>query len=470
MSQDFLGAEFNVKLFDFVITKNDVLNDQVGLSTFVIFGNWKMYYSTLTPLLKHSTSSGAEYYFLGTVFELDMVKPTNSIGHYIGIEFNIASDSLRIFRSRNSFLGIYFSTSEKSPFFWGNFFRTKQLVAPVIDSHKIETFFTEGIVSGGSTLFTGIHQLGFQKQAVVKEGLVTEESEPSLKTDSPLSLSAEQFLNFTMDRFAQWFKYCPYNSIAVSGGADSRLLLATLNSYPLGKEFTLHSRCHPQLTPSEDADVFIAKQSAEIVGRKHSVQLSQGFPSAYLSQEPPAVAPVLSGLYGGELLGGELLQLVSKTRLKKEDENSFAEAISISAQMFICDFYGGAWSLCSAHHNLTLTPYWDSYFVASLLQTPTDVIKKYSLMAQMYEHLPSQLKELPFVSVFTDYHPKWKKSLTGINPKSLKRTQLGTVLPTSWLKHKNHLSDQVYTQRAETLWFYFKAFYGLSDKDLLSLL
>ena len=91
-------------------------------------------------------------------------------------------------------------------------------------------------------------------------------------------------------------------------------------------------------------------------------------------------------------------------------------------------------------------------------------------MAQMYEHLPSLLKELPFVSVFTDYHPKWKKSLTGINPKSLKRTQLGTVLPTSWLKHKNHLSDQVYTQRAETLWFYFKAFYGLSDKDLLSLL
>ena len=138
--------------------------------------------------------------------------------------------------------------------------------------------------------------------------------------------------------------------------------------------------------------------------------------------------------------------------------------------MFICDFYGGAWSLCSAHHNLTLTPYWDSYFVASLLQTPTYVIKKYSLMAQMYEHLPSPLRELPFVSILTDYHPKWKKPFPGANPKTLPGKPLNPVLPSSWLPYKKQLSDEVYTQRAMTLWFYFKAFFGMADEDLLSLL
>jgi hypothetical protein len=243
-----------------------------------------------------------------------------------------------------------------------------------------------------------------------------------------------------------------------------------LQKYPIEKEFILHSRCHPQLTPEQDADVVIARRAAEVIGRNHSVQFSQHFPAAYLSQEAPAVPPVLSGLYGGELLGGELLQLMAFSHLRIDGESSFSEAVSACAQMFVCDFYGGAWSVCSSHHSLTLTPYWDSYFVAALLQTPTSMIKDYSLLANMYEHLPSQLRELPFVSILTDYHPKWIKPLPGTNPKILKWTPLNFALPASWLPHKMQLSDELYNRRAFSLWLYFKAFHGLPDEDLMALL
>ncbi len=470
MSRNFLDAAFTAKLFDFVITKTDVLKSREGLSAAINFGDWKMCYSPLTPLTTHSFSKNVEFYFLGSVFELDLLIPRNSIGHYLGVEYNTESRTLRLFRSRNSFLGVYYTASQKVPLFWGNFSRTKQLVKPAIDADKIEMFFADGLISEGGTLFSGIHQLRFQKQALIKEDSVFEESEPLLKSDSPENLSAGQFLDFTMARFSEWFKYTPYNSMALSGGADSRLLFATLQKYPQEKEFFLHSRCHPQMDPEQDADVVIAKRAADIIGKKHCIQFSQGLPSAYLSQEPPAVPPVLSGLYGGELLGGEVLNLISKTRLQKESEYSFAQALSACAQMFVCDFYAGAWSVCSSHHNLTLTPFWDSYVVAALLQTPTSVIKEYSLLSKMYEHLPSPLRELPFVSILTDYQPQWKKPLPGANPKSLKGKTMDLVFPSSWLRHKKQLSDEVYNRRAVTLWFYFKAFYGMADEELLSYL
>jgi hypothetical protein len=470
MSQDFLESAFSTKLFDFVLTKKNGCKNQQGLAEVVTFGDWELCYSVVTPFTIHSTSEGVDYFFLGNIFELNSLAPTKSIGHYVGIQYNALSETVRLFRSPNSFLAVYYSAPKKVPLFWGNFSRTKQLVEHAIDSQKIEQFFSHGIISDGATLFRGVQQLGFQKQALVKAELITEESEPTLSSDSPLTLSPSQFLDFTMERFAQWFKYCPYKSVAVSGGADSRLLFATLQKYPIEKEFILHSRCHPQLNPEQDADVVIAKQAADVIGRKHSVQLSQGFPSAYLSQEPPAVPPVLSGLYGGELLGGELLHLVSDARLQKENESSFARAISDCAQMSLCDFYSGAWSLCSSHHSLTLTPYWDSFFIAALLQTPTSVIKNYSLMDKMYEYLPLSLREIQFVSILTHYHTRWEKPLPGINPKSLKGTPIARSLPSSWLRHKELLSDEVYTRRAEALWYYFKGFYGLSNEELLSLL
>jgi hypothetical protein len=305
---------------------------------------------------------------------------------------------------------------------------------------------------------------------VLKNGVLSEEREPALKTDSPLNLSPAQFLEFTMERFAQWFKYFPFQSLAVSGGADSRLLLATLQQYPTETSFSIHSRCHPQLTPGQDADVLIAKQAVSALQKEHLVQMSEVAPSAYLSQESPAVAPVMSGLYGGELLGAEVIQLVSPVRIQKEKENSFADSISTCAQMFITDFYGGAWGICSLHHNLTVTPYWDSYFVGALLQTPTSVIKEYSLLSKMYEHLPANLRDLPFVSVFTDYQPQWKKNFPGVNPKSLSTTVVGPPLPSSWLKYKRELTEDIYQVRGGALRACLMTFYDISEDELLSLL
>ncbi len=470
MSETFLRSSFKKKLFDFVLARDFVFQPTDDLSASVLFGDWRLDYSPLSTLSRELTSEGKVFYFLGDVFELNKVSPKDSIGHYVGIEFDSNEKTICIFRSRNSFLGLYYHAFKDGPVFWGNFSRAKDFLDPLVDPQKIDSFFEEGLISDGNTLFKGIRQVAFQKRVSVKKGVVLEESEPVLLADSPVNRSAAQFLDFTMDRFQQWFKHCSYNSVAVSGGADSRLLCATLQKFPAHRDVTLHSRCHPKLLPEQDADVLIAKRIAAILQKGHDVQRSQQFPSAYLSQEFPAVPPIMSGLYGGELLGGELLQLVSNVRIKKDQENAFAHAVEASAQMFLCDFYGGAWSVCSAHHNLTLTPFWDSYFIAAMLQTPTSVIKGYSLLSKMYEHLPANLKELPFVSIFTDYQPQWKKPLPGVNPKSINGDLVNICWPDSWRKYKEQLPEDHYRARAGTLWFYLKAFYDLSDEDLLSLL
>lgn len=232
--------------------------------------------------------------------------------------------------------------------------------------------------------------------------------------------------------------------MAVSGGADSRMLFATIQAHSIVKEFSVHSRCHPQLDPAEDADVLVAKMAAASIGRPHQVQRSQGIPSAYLSQELPAQPPILSGLYGGELLGGEILKLMSPESTQPLDELAFAKNITDCAQMFLCDFYGGAWNLCSTHHNLTITPYWDSYFISALLQTPTSIIQDYSLVSKMYQSLPLNLRSLPFVSILADYHPQWKKPLPGRNPKSLYGVAAPRKYPVTWFKFKTSASEAAF--------------------------
>jgi hypothetical protein len=470
MNNDFLSTAFSEKLFDFVILKSDSLQSVEGLSSTLKIGDWVLHHSSLSPVKSHCSAQGLKYFFLGTVFELNQLTPINSIGHYVGLEYNPNEKTMCIFRSRNSFLGIYYSIREGTPLFWGSSARIKHLVNYTIDTQAVETFFEQGIVSNGMTLFKEVHQLGFQKRIYAKGGIINEVEEPSLRTDSPLTLSPEQFLEFTMERFSHWFRHCSFNSFAVSGGADSRLLLATLLAYPVDRKFSLHSRCHPELDPVRDADVVVAQRAAALMDRKHFVQRSTGFPSAYLSQEAPAVSPIMSGLYGGELLGGELLQLVPRARFPDKEEGSFSKAVAACAQMFLCDFYGGAWVFCSGHHNLTLTPYWDSYFVGALLQTPTSLIQKYSLMSKMYEHLPLKVKELPFVSILTDYQPQWFQPLPGLNPKTMQKSPTRILAPSSWQRYKKQLTDENYYSRVSTLWYYFKEFYSLEDEELRSIL
>jgi hypothetical protein len=103
MSRKYLNSAFKVKIFDFILSKGSKPEE---MSTFS-FGEWHMYHSSQTPLTKHTFFQGFEYYFLGTVFDLNHLSPTKSIGHYLGIEYNLQDKTIRLFRSRNSFLGVY---------------------------------------------------------------------------------------------------------------------------------------------------------------------------------------------------------------------------------------------------------------------------------------------------------------------------------------------------------------------------
>ncbi len=419
MSETFFKNNFSHRLFKFTLVQK---NNSLKLPEFErneSLGEFVLFYSTETPGLRLEANSNKTFFFLGTIFEMNHLDPQLSIGHYVGFCLNHLDQSVTIFRSRNSCIAIYYDNSLLTPVVFGDIFSlaSNQNFSYELDPHLLCDFLNNGIVSTGLTIFKKIHQLPFQKQLLLNRGGTTLLEEKEFVVDGSILRSGERLFEFIMERFSAWFRYMHFNSIAVSGGTDSRLLFSTLLLFPPSKKTNLHSRLHPKLNEDQDADVSIAKKLAQVVKQPHQIQKTSIFPSAYLSQEEPAVPPILSGLYGGEFLGGEILNLVAPHLLGFDKDATFSQALRTTSQMFTCDFYSGAWSLPCIHHNLTVTPFWDSHLMALLLQTPTDLVKNYRLYDLIFDFLPEELKKVPVVSMLTDYHPRWRQTLPGMNPK-----------------------------------------------------
>jgi hypothetical protein len=224
-----------------------------------------------------------------------------------------------------------------------------------------------------------------------------------------------------MKRISLWLEHTRFNSIALSGGADSRMIFSALIHNKPSKKILIYSRLHPDLNEKQDADVLISKNICFQLGFEHRVQKATEMPSAYLSQEAPALAPIFSGLYGGEYLGGEITQLLAENSLYLDKTNGLLEnAIKLLAQSFTCDIYDGAWSPIYSHHNLTLTPFWDSSILQLLFNLPSEKVQKYKLYNNLFDFLPEPLLSEPLQSQLTDYYPlRSQATLPLINPKSL---------------------------------------------------
>lgn len=101
-------------------------------------------------------------------------------------------------------------------------------------------------------------------------------------------------------------------SFAMSGGTDTRLILAILhrNHRSFLSRLPIYTRIHPQLTVDSDRDGIVAKALANRFGLKVEFESSDFYPKAYLYNRNHLRQPCLSGLWGGELLGGQLFTIL----------------------------------------------------------------------------------------------------------------------------------------------------------------
>jgi len=177
------------------------------------------------------------------------------------------------------------------------------------------------------------------------------------------------------------------------------------------------------------------------------VQSSAGRPTEYLNQSHPALPPIFSGLYGGEFLGGEFLKMgtlrfldeIQRDAVKKHYANSHCVAkilssadaevsfndnvplkIAIVSQASISNFYNGSWFNMCSHHNLTLTPFWDSHFLMAILQQPADSLRNYTLYRKIFNFIPESLQEIPLNSEIQSHYPELPAMAEGLNPKNVR--------------------------------------------------
>jgi len=392
------------------------------------------------PWSQQTSHAGQEYTFIGDVFFFDAKSPENSDGHYIAI--TKYDDKIIIFRNRNSQTGVYYFSNDKNQIVFSSLFpfykKFHEKLNINFNEDSLSDFLRYGFITFGQTPFKNISRLPPRHRLQLNKNsfLLCQEAETSIP-ESILTNIGELF-EFIQERFHLWLSQSSFKSIAISGGIDSRFIVASLlYKPPTNTLIHFHSRKHPLLSETEDLDVALGKQIAQLTPHPHTIQCSQDAPFAFLSQEPPAIPPVLSGLYGGEYLGGELLNLVSlrsfdenKTQpdsyfenevMSQKNSSPFEENVRLKLDILshasLCNTYEGAWIHIGEHHNLTLSPFTDTFLMELLGRLRATDLKNYSLYRKLYSLFPEQLRIIPLNSQMNSYYEDYPYPQFGKNPK-----------------------------------------------------
>lgn len=452
-----MSAQFSHQIFDFAFLKGSIEN---SLTSAFPASEYDIHHPTMGGSLfiskadkfqKKTDALGNEYFFIGDVFCFDDLQLDKSDGHFVGIRCDGTKGTYTFFRNRNSHIGLYYAGDHLGSAVFSTLFRTQKKLQPFygkeLSAEALDDYFQHGFVTFGQTPFQRIKQLPFRKQLQLKSYEYSYVSEPEVSLVDDVLVSPKAFFDFFQERMELWLRKASFNSIAISGGIDSRFLIACWLSKNVSRETKLYSRLHPSLAEDQDLDVLVAKKIAALTHLPHGIQKPSSLPSAFLSQEPPCRPAVLSGLYGGEYLGGEFLNLVSleKWDQKLAGTGIFAETVmsrrktnpldddvqlklEILAQSSFCRVYDASWGAIAVHHNLTLTPFWDSYFIEALSRMPAVQLQNYSLYRQLYSYLPRPVREIPLHSQMNHYFKDYAHAQNGINPKLIPRNSDYTTI------------------------------------------
>jgi len=230
--------------------------------------------------------------------------------------------------------------------------------------------------------------------------------------------------------------------IRLSGGADSRITSA-LWTHPL----TAVVVQSPWLNSGEDLDVNLSKAWAELRGWPHRVLYPTHKDFAFFLQQSPR--PFLSGLCGGEFLGGQFYRvvpsqpnewLVKSDRFIPQDLSNLihrdawvlscannpetwysecARIFLVSSRSTIYESITGSWSAPYELTQRTVSPFTSPPFLKLFLSTPLNQIGDYDLYSNVFKLLGEEIVQIPLSSQFTLKVPEYKaNSEWGREPKA----------------------------------------------------
>ncbi|NQZ18044.1 MAG: hypothetical protein HRT44_02125 [Bdellovibrionales bacterium] len=249
------------------------------------------------------------------------------------------------------------------------------------------------------------------------------------------------------------------DALAISGGADSRLIMSILNKNHRSEleKLYIYNRRHISLEEDTDVDTVLSKKICERLGLKLNLEVSQRFSGSYLHPEGRSENKVLSGLWGGELLGGYLVddRLFSFEELLVNTESELASFVKThfekesQSSNILCMMYNLLrWSNYTAYYQSlpwlrpranearTVTPFLDEGFLKALFSIKSEDLSNYQLYKKLLNKHCAELLDIPinnpsFKELY-DYGDVAKVK----NPKSIK---VVNKIPQDWTSEKKEI-------------------------------
>lgn len=297
---------------------------------------------------------------------------------------------------------------------WGSGFQ------PTLNLSTREELLKTAYISPPQTPFVGVSKLPGGTSAHWSQAAGITFS--PLKTSAPPPVEMDEWpLHFweTFKAATQRLFQCGYKTVALSGGSDSRLVAAAL-SLEQRAEALAYTKNPTHLSPSEDADLLIAEQVAQRLNIKHRHVLRSADYKKFLVPEFETT-PVLTGLYGGELLGGRLADLLPIELSLPDNERAWTAMTIASLSSARTLFYrktGLSWASPYSMHSLGWSSFLEHDVLSIICALPISLRKNYGALKHIW-NLPElrELAKIPFQSTLTAFQDFNKPNQFMINPK-----------------------------------------------------
>lgn len=374
-----------------------------------------------------------------------------------------------------------------------------------LDYHSISFYLKHGLSPENKTFFKEVSLLPANSKLTFKEGVVSlkEKENPFQYLQKPTLDEVKETLEFSLQ---SWIEHYQIKSANLSGGADTRLLLALLKDKQR-KGFKFFVDSSPFLEEENDKDVIVAKLLAEkfnlnlTVQRHVAVSLEK---NNLYTRNPPANIPKISGNHGGEILGADVfstLHFLYQGQPQDIPENLFNSIDNCSNEMalkvpiehkekylwgiknlfhpFFTDIYGGGslnhWTMPHRFSLKKYAPFWSNKLVYQLSLLGAEDLNGYNFYKEIYETFFAEFSKVPFFSPLASHHKNFKLISVGENQKdSLRRDTLENnfEMIREELSHSrlfNYESiaalvenNQELAKRVIKLFLWFKSFYPLA--------
>lgn len=317
-----------------------------------------------------------------------------------------------------------------------------------LNKKAINHFVIYGITPDHETFFNEIHLLAPNSKLEFQKGRITikEKNKPFQGLNTPKLEDIRQTLEQSLNL---WIEHYNIKHANLSGGADTRLLLALLSD-ERKRSFQFYVDASPFLDESQDKDVIAARLVADHLGLNLTTQpcsIVNVNKNNHFKRSAPSSRPKLSGNHGGEILGADVFSALSfifnsnqevDPKLFKEEFNppklvipsSFKEKYEWSVQKlftpFFTDIYGGGsfnhWTTPHRFHLRKVAPFWSNKLIYQLSLLKEHQVTQYNLYKEIYLKYFQDLAKIPFVSPLASHHAEFKQLEVGTNQKQTLRT------------------------------------------------